>query len=136
MPSNALVDEVADVGQDALAEFDTKKAGVDPGLQGDFKALQDSGRQICLLAEELEQSLAVGGQFVVAGQTACGANGQGERNGSSARLVAVGGLGDQVDSHRRNSDRWGRDPQWHRGGMEEPNGVVGADCGVLPGENA
>ena len=56
----SLVDEVADVGEDAFAEFDTEEAGVDPGLQGDFKALQDGGRQVGLLAEQLEQRLAVG----------------------------------------------------------------------------
>ena len=46
-----LVDKVADVGQDALAQFHTQKTGADAGAQILFKALQYGSGQIRLLAK-------------------------------------------------------------------------------------
>jgi len=69
-PGNALVDEIANLGEDGVAQFDAEETGADGRAEVSFESQQNGRGQICLLAKQAEQSCAVGGKFVVTRQSA------------------------------------------------------------------
>ena len=62
-----LVDEVADFGKDALAEFDAQQTRAGRLEEGGFKSLENVVGKIGLAPEQAQQRGAVGWKFVVAG---------------------------------------------------------------------
>lgn len=62
-----LVDEVADVGKDALTQFDAQQPRTDWGAEVLFKTLEDGIRQIRLPPQQSQQRRAIGWALVVPG---------------------------------------------------------------------
>jgi hypothetical protein len=91
------VDEVADVGEYLLTEFDAQQLRLVTGVEVLFEALEDGAGEIGLCAQHPEQGCAVGGELIVAGQTACGA--EGERNGYGSGVEVSGSVGEEIHSH-------------------------------------
>jgi hypothetical protein len=79
-----LVDEVANVCKDRVAQIHTKQARAEWSAQALLEALEDGGREISLLAQQFQQRSAIGWILVVAGQPACRTNGQGKGDRSCA----------------------------------------------------
>jgi hypothetical protein len=62
-----LVDEVADIREDAVAQFHAQKTRIEGSVQGLFKALNYRSGQIRLPSEQLNKRPAIGWVLVVAG---------------------------------------------------------------------
>ena len=130
--NHRLVDEVADVGEDAVVEVHAKEFGVRGGVEISFEALENGAGEVGRLMQHAQQRGAIGGVGVITREATCGADGERNRNGSCAGAVRSGGLGDEVDSHTENiaSGIWG--PQWlgwvflmeRKGLLYDPKGMA------------
>jgi hypothetical protein len=96
-----LVDEVANLGQQVVAQLHAQQPGGGLMEHVAFEALNDRGRQVGL-AQQPHQRRAVGQVLVISGQAACRLDGEGERNCSFAGSGSTG-LGNQVHSHDSES---------------------------------
>ena len=95
----ALVDEVADLCEDGVAQFDAEKPGAGGVVEVAFEALQDGGGQVGLLAKHAEQGCAVGGELVITRKAAGRLDGERKGDAACAGLWRAEGGGNQVDSH-------------------------------------
>ena len=62
-----LVDEVADVGEDAVTQIDAQQPGTERGSEVLLEILENVSGEICLSPKQAEQGRAVSGALVVAG---------------------------------------------------------------------
>jgi hypothetical protein len=95
----ALVDEIADVGEDGIVQVDAQEFGAEWGSEVLFEVLQHIGGQIGLPPEQSQQGGAVGWALVVAWQTASWADCQREGDCSRAGLELFCRPGDEIHSH-------------------------------------
>jgi hypothetical protein len=78
-----LVDEVSDFGEKGFAQFDTRQGCIGRSAELTRKDIEDIAGEVGLLAEHAQESLAIHGAFIVAGEAACCADAERDGNSSS-----------------------------------------------------
>jgi len=71
----SLVDKIADIREDSLAQFYAQQSRTKRGAEVLFKTLKDGVGQVRLPAKQAQQRRAVGWPLIVSGQSTCRADG-------------------------------------------------------------